>query len=332
MCCHGRTYKLVGIGWVWVVPAALRNLEMMATQRTGRNDDEQEIMFNPAEHTDLAHFFAHVDATETFALTANEWLGIRSGGQQFNPVGSVGPIPNTPSNGALRNATRSLMALKTPVIGGTLPNSQKKQTSVDSAVSVRAWRPHETPFDPAIHGNDLTRRPSSSASSKPGRDRSIDSASRKRPAPHVHAESMPSKRARSVSHSGLNPPGQPVASSSHSAPTLVTSGLHQPNKPPLLTPEQKKANHILSEQKRRAKIRRGYDALCEVVPALRSAILAEQEATAYNPVQDSPNKRKKGKGGTKSSGDGDGRAGPKSESVVLSQSALVWISRRVLRI
>ncbi|KAH8915741.1 hypothetical protein BT69DRAFT_1288441 [Atractiella rhizophila] len=41
-------------------------------------------------------------------------------------------------------------------------------------------------------------------------------------------------------------------------------------KPPLLTEAQKKANHILSEQKRRLAIKGGYDALCEAVPSLRA--------------------------------------------------------------
>ncbi|KAI0073450.1 hypothetical protein K474DRAFT_192491 [Panus rudis PR-1116 ss-1] len=48
----------------------------------------------------------------------------------------------------------------------------------------------------------------------------------------------------------------------------------------LLSPSQKRANHIQSEQKRRANIRRGYEALCEVVPALREAIKAEEAASA----------------------------------------------------
>ena len=48
----------------------------------------------------------------------------------------------------------------------------------------------------------------------------------------------------------------------------------------LLSPSQKRANHIQSEQKRRANIRRGYEALCEVVPALREAIKQEEEAGA----------------------------------------------------
>ncbi len=42
---------------------------------------------------------------------------------------------------------------------------------------------------------------------------------------------------------------------------------------PTLTPEQKKLNHIISEQRRRASIRRGYELLCEEVPALRMAPL-----------------------------------------------------------
>jgi hypothetical protein len=105
------------------------------------------------------------------------------------------------------------------------------------------------------------------------------------------------------------------------------------SKPPLLTPAQKKANHIASEQKRRAKIRRGYDALCEVVPSLKAAITAEQEAAAsgsggWNNATGSGTDKKGRK--TRSgkaveeiltpAKDGS-RAGPKSESVVLSQSA-----------
>jgi len=104
-------------------------------------------------------------------------------------------------------------------------------------------------------------------------------------------------------------------------------------KPPLLTPAQKKANHIASEQKRRAKIRRGYDALCEVVPSLRAAITAEQEAAtsnsgAWNNASGSGTEGKKGKKtrsgkaaeeASTAAKDGS-RAGPKSESIVLSQT------------
>lgn len=87
----------------------------------------------------------------------------------------------------------------------------------------------------------------------------------------------------------------------------------------LLSPSQKKANHIQSEQKRRANIRRGYDALCETIPALREACQAEDEQQL---VDGKPKSRRRGKGRAKSD-DGeriDGRAGPRSENVVLSKS------------
>ena len=91
------------------------------------------------------------------------------------------------------------------------------------------------------------------------------------------------------------------------------------NKAVLLSPSQKKANHIQSEQKRRANIRRGYDALCETVPALREACQAEEEQQL---AEGKSRSRRRGKGKAKSD-DGeraDGRAGPRSENVVLSKS------------
>ncbi|KAF8525776.1 hypothetical protein BU17DRAFT_74216 [Hysterangium stoloniferum] len=101
-------------------------------------------------------------------------------------------------------------------------------------------------------------------------------------------------------------------------------------KPPLLTAQQKKANHIQSEQKRRANIRRGYEALCETIPALREAIRTEEEASSSG----TPGT---GGGGGSGSGSGsgsgrkrrmkdegaekmDGRAGPRSENVVLQKT------------
>ncbi|KAG8813198.1 hypothetical protein FRC17_001640 [Serendipita sp. 399] len=387
------------------------------------NEDE-DVIFNPAEHKDLAHFFSQVDQTETFALTANEWLGIRSQGQQFSPVGSVGPAPAAP-NPVLLNATRSLMALTTPVVvasptsasgsastsspssssqlhqngissssSAASSSTQLPSTSPVTTTSIRAWRPHETPFDPSVHGgrnqhqhqhqhqhshsqhhrhphphhhhhhphqhqqheHDLVRRSSSSSSSNmktshrsgggsgSGKERSGEETGghRKRPAHAVHADSLPSKRARSVSHSQQQPHLANLTSSTTTGGGAGGNGAGAANagsssssttKPPLLTAQQKKANHILSEQKRRAKIRRGYDALCEVVPALRSAVLAELEA--------SDSKKKRGKSKANSSAaaaaaaaaaanDADGRAGPKSESVVLSQT-IEYIEHLVAR-
>ncbi|KAH0833059.1 hypothetical protein J3R83DRAFT_12050 [Lanmaoa asiatica] len=91
------------------------------------------------------------------------------------------------------------------------------------------------------------------------------------------------------------------------------------NRVALLSPSQKKANHIQSEQKRRANIRRGYDTLCETVPALREACQVEDEQQL---ADDKPKSRRRGKGKAKND-DGDridGRAGPRSENVVLSKT------------
>ncbi|KAL1696981.1 hypothetical protein GGG16DRAFT_84564 [Schizophyllum commune] len=89
----------------------------------------------------------------------------------------------------------------------------------------------------------------------------------------------------------------------------------------LLTPSQKKANHIQSEQKRRANIRRGYEALCETVPALREAIAAEEQAAMRDGKKDT---RREGNSRSKAKMiDGekiDGRAGPRSENVVLAKT------------
>ncbi|KAI0031205.1 hypothetical protein K488DRAFT_13538, partial [Vararia minispora EC-137] len=102
-------------------------------------------------------------------------------------------------------------------------------------------------------------------------------------------------------------------------------------KPALLTPSQKKANHIQSEQKRRANIRRGYEALCETVPALVEAIRAEDAASAAQAAQEVGGKRRRARAKTSATvmavaggDDGqdkiDGRAGPRSENVVLAKT------------
>jgi hypothetical protein len=121
-------------------------------------------------------------------------------------------------------------------------------------------------------------------------------------------------------HSIANPPPRSASSKSASPPVASDAA-----KAPLLSPSQKKANHIQSEQKRRANIRQGYEALCETVPALREAIRAmeaEQAATAadFDEGAKQKGKRRRTK---KTSDDGeriDGRAGPKSECVVLQKS------------
>lgn len=111
----------------------------------------------------------------------------------------------------------------------------------------------------------------------------------------------------------------------------------------LLTTEEKKANHIASEQKRRANIRKGYELLCDIVPSLKEALereacskKREDEEEESDSDDDEDNgkgaKKKKaagtGRKGEEGSGGGieidgekiDGRAGPRSEAVVLMKS------------
>ena len=157
---------------------------------------------------------------------------------------------------------------------------------------------------------------------------------------------------RSSSKPRRNPSGTQGGSSKSAAAVAAAQAASAPApgsgaaaKGTLLSPSQKRANHIQSEQKRRANIRRGYEALCEVVPALREAIRAEEEREL---AKDAPENGEepakgngKGKGGADKGGGGggkkkkgrgdadkaaDGRAGPRSENVVLQKSACSFFS------
>ncbi|KAJ6458888.1 hypothetical protein DFH09DRAFT_1501071 [Mycena vulgaris] len=122
------------------------------------------------------------------------------------------------------------------------------------------------------------------------------------------------------------PPRRPSPKRAETAPASVPPPKRRtappPAKPALLSPSQKKANHIQSEQKRRANIRRGYEALCESVPALRDAIREEEALTAtQHPPPSSKGRRGRGRGREDGAADKvDGRAGPRSENVVLSKT------------
>lgn len=113
-----------------------------------------------------------------------------------------------------------------------------------------------------------------------------------------------------------------------------------------LSEEQKRANHIASEQKRRHAIRAAYDALCTVVPSLSAAVKEYEDRLSKL----HPSLAQAAKAGTLAGGDNmdidgagtltpvqtvagvltggievggekiDGRAGPRSEAVVLAKS------------
>ncbi|KAF8554594.1 hypothetical protein OG21DRAFT_1522327 [Imleria badia] len=169
---------------------------------------------------------------------------------------------------------------------------------------------------PFYHVINSTADPKPSrADSHPYDHSSSSSSSRQSPVDFLTSSSSTVRLPSSAKRSPL-----PDAKSSNKRHRPSTSQNHPDetqllpqNRVMLLSPSQKKANHIQSEQKRRANIRRGYDALCETVPALREACQAEDEQ---------PKSRRRGKGKAKSD-DGeriDGRAGPRSENVVLSKT------------
>jgi len=215
---------------------------------------------------------------------------------------------------ALAKATKDLMSLETPF----------------SYSPENIYPPHLSLLPPPPDSDSSSRTPTPtsapplSASRHPNRARH---ASTSYPYPSS-TSTRPSRSQSVISTSSLSNDILTQPNRSHSSqPNSTSPQSHQ--KPALLSASQKKANHIQSEQKRRANIRRGYEALCECVPVLREAIRLEEEAnTHYSTGRSvSVSKCKKGKGVSKSGKDLeeklDGRAGPRSENVVLSKCWLL---------
>lgn len=185
---------------------------------------------------------------------------------------------------------------------------------------------HSSPFPPALAPPTITRQSNSAtASSLPQNIRRRSSTSTPNSASSSNTVTAPSLSLHLAEpvKSGRTPEG---TLSKHAR---VRNTLHLTNsagqgsasreKPKLLSKDQKKKNHIHSEQKRRATIRRGYALLCEEVPSLRMAIAAA-EADEVEQMGDGEGRRRRRSRGRSSATDGeriDGRAGPRSESVVL---------------
>lgn len=174
---------------------------------------------------------------------------------------------------------------------------------------------------PFYHVISSTADPKQNRAGSHPYDHSSSSSSRQSP---VDFSTSSSSDARLPSSTKRSPPSDVKSPNKRRRPSVSQSHpdeaqLLTQNRVALLSPSQKKANHIQSEQKRRANIRRGYDALCETVPALREACQAEDEQQL---VDGKPKSRKRGKGKAKSDDSEriDGRAGPRSENVVLSKS------------
>lgn len=242
-----------------------------------------------------------------------------------NPPRSAGLDEHSPQS-LIQNGTTSPHTLFSYI---KQQQSRHQQTSNDShrpqspSITIAPHRTVSAPSPP--HADDVP-----SASSSPA---SIP-MSASPPTPYEYYPPQPpvplanSKRpSQDDTHNSSNKRPRP----SHASSSSSSNSAPAP-KPALLSPSQKKANHIQSEQKRRANIRRGYEALCDTVPALREAIRLEDEAcgsgagtsAAGNSKQTAASKGKKKGRGKIMSDDGekiDGRAGPRSENVVLQKSS-----------
>ncbi|KAH8099975.1 hypothetical protein BXZ70DRAFT_197169 [Cristinia sonorae] len=202
-------------------------------------------------------------------------------------------------------------------------HSQQSYSQVDPMLQHRPSLPGSTTSAPSV----LLQRSSSSAKRSFPQDNDSDTSSGTNTNANANMNMKRQRRPSTTPSLGSTTPETP----SQAQPPTNAAG--QGQRQALLSPSQKRANHIQSEQKRRANIRRGYEALCEVVPALREAIRAEEESLAA--AEEKANSksrgggggsRKKGKGKAKAEdcpggpGGLDGRAGPRSENVVLQQT------------
>ncbi|TCD65145.1 hypothetical protein EIP91_003038 [Steccherinum ochraceum] len=249
------------------------------------------------------------------------------------------PYPHAHSDSSLRHRQSSIHSQSSPTSSThghghgfmlpPLPDHAQQQMHVHSPTS---YSPIDTllqpsrPQHPGISSTTsapsvLLQRKASSKRTHPADNNDSDTSSS---TTHAHAHAKRQRRPSTTPSADSSTPsdrdrGQPP-----------TTGAQRQT---LLSPSQKRANHIQSEQKRRANIRRGYEALCEVVPTLREAIRAEEDALAAMDEEKAGSRsrggggsRKKGKGKAKAGEDMggsagiDGRAGPRSENVVLSQT------------
>ncbi|CAL1716248.1 unnamed protein product [Somion occarium] len=202
--------------------------------------------------------------------------------------------------------------------------------------------PDHAPYSYQQPSHNNTRPPSISLQSAPAVIPPFSNSKRSHPQDHDADLTSTKRRRPSTADVEMKPPPivtlAPSTSNASSSPPSSTATPTSEHAGPqsrqsLLSPSQKRANHIQSEQKRRANIRRGYEALCEAVPALREAIKLE-ESGSLNGLESSssksaPSKRKKkGKGAAEAAAVEevqdkaglDGRAGPRSENVVLQKT------------
>jgi hypothetical protein len=250
------------------------------------------------------------------------------------------PVPHPgPAKEALAKATKDLITLPQP------PPTSSSSWEPTELRDVTFFKPLRVPHNPALGSHPYAppdipkQRNEFDHLQRIVNNVHHSSSMHSRSAPlRLHRSSV-SAASSSSSSSPINLPGtsRPLPSkrslsedssssgTSHkrqrASPSRTGASTPSGSKPTLLSASQKKANHIQSEQKRRANIRRGYEALCETIPTLREAIRAEEEASSgLGPG----GKKRRARGRVGEDGEKvDGRAGPRSENIVLAKSKLL---------
>ncbi|KAI5983373.1 hypothetical protein EDD15DRAFT_2376500 [Pisolithus albus] len=268
-------------------------------------------LLTPSEAHAFQSFLTTLDASE-IAADWNMQLDL--------PLEHTSPVQG---KDALTKATRDLMSLDADKLryplrsspGGSSATSVHRHPQPQNSLLARTHRSSDSRVYPDSEPVPSSSRPY--ISSRDGATVRSYSDDPRSPPPDCQSPSGANGSAKRSSPLGATSGIKRHRSTNDSAPhSPGEEKSAQNNRTALLSPSQKKANHIQSEQKRRANIRRGYDALCEIVPALREACQAEEER-----IMAHGKGRGRRRGKSKEDGERiDGRAGPRSENVVLSKT------------
>ena len=314
-------------------------------------------LLTPTEAITFQTFLSSVDFTESYnGPTPAEWMLLHHGVR--HPDDPKQAYPEAPK---LKKATVDLMSLDASDTTGLPSGPWNKspahlkqpypyQGQVDRGLppdrpsllieNVRQiYPPHSSSSSPPSEGSALPTAPHPSTPSdglrsngrlptRSSSKRSFDTVS-----PSPSAQPPASTSYQSTTQRAKRSRQSPAPLRRASDPSQSPSSRHHAqsqegasSRSQLLSASQKRANHIQSEQKRRANIRRGYEALCETIPALKEAIRKEEEETTVMLANTgggssrNPLRKKKGKSPHDDGEKIDGRAGPRSENIVLQKS------------
>lgn len=248
-------------------------------------------------HNYLTHSNSHFFPTPPLSTFANSYFDQSSlGGQASIQRGSqtphrlqfgtdtnfeshsfvAPPEQETPQNLVQRKMNHMECLKPEPSPANTNPSSPilQKKNRPAPAMTAASYQPKLQPPSPPHPTHDIEPEPPSPSSSVPKRRKRRKSGSDSDPdfSTTRKPTRQPSKRVKtsttkpsSSKRKAAPTPHSPSAD--NSTPQLRPSSA-KPNRAHL-TEEQKKTNHIISEQKRRDLIKRGYDGIKEMVPELK---------------------------------------------------------------